>query len=44
MGDMVTNGQMDPAEVAAKLVELTEAESTQENNFVPPEMKDLVGG
>jgi NAD(P)-dependent dehydrogenase (short-subunit alcohol dehydrogenase family) len=43
MGEIVTNGQMDPAEVAQRIVELTEAETTDENNFVPPEMKDLVG-
>jgi short-subunit dehydrogenase len=44
MGDMVTNGQMDPAEVSQRMVELTEAETTSENNFVPPEMAALVAG
>ena len=39
IGDMVTNGQMDPAEVAQRLVELTEADTTEENNFVPPEIR-----
>jgi NAD(P)-dependent dehydrogenase (short-subunit alcohol dehydrogenase family) len=38
MREMVTNGQMDPAEVVTRLVELTEADSTTENNFVPPEI------
>jgi short-subunit dehydrogenase len=38
MRDLVTNGQMDPAEVVTRLVELTEAETTTENNFVPPEI------
>ncbi len=38
MRDMVTNGQMDPAEVVARMVELTEADTTTENNFVPPEI------
>jgi NAD(P)-dependent dehydrogenase (short-subunit alcohol dehydrogenase family) len=38
MRELVTNGQMDPAEVVAKMVELTEAETTSENNFVPPEI------
>jgi short-subunit dehydrogenase len=43
VGDMVTSGQMDPNEVAQRIVELTEAEVTTENNFVPPEMAALVG-
>jgi hypothetical protein len=30
--------------VAQKIVELTEAESTTENNFVPPEIEALVTG
>jgi NAD(P)-dependent dehydrogenase (short-subunit alcohol dehydrogenase family) len=38
MREMVTNGQMDPAEVVTRMVELTEAETTTENNFVPPEI------
>jgi NAD(P)-dependent dehydrogenase (short-subunit alcohol dehydrogenase family) len=38
MGEFVTTGQMDPAEVVARMVELTEAETTTENNFVPPEI------
>jgi NAD(P)-dependent dehydrogenase (short-subunit alcohol dehydrogenase family) len=42
IGEMVTGGQLDPAEVAQKIVELTEAEATEENNFVPPSMRDLV--
>jgi short-subunit dehydrogenase len=42
VGDMVTGGQMDPNEVATRIVELTEAEVTSENNFVPPEMAALV--
>ena len=44
VGQMVTGGQMDPAEVAQKIVELTEAESTAEHNFVPPEIEALVSG
>jgi len=39
VGQMITAGQMDPAEVAQRLVELTEADSTTENNFVPPEIQ-----
>jgi NAD(P)-dependent dehydrogenase (short-subunit alcohol dehydrogenase family) len=38
MREFVTNGQMDPAEVVTRMVELTEAETTSENNFVPPEI------
>ena len=36
IGEMVTGGQMDPAEVVQRMVELTEADTTTENNFVPP--------
>ena len=38
MRELVTTGQMDPAEVVHRMVELTEADSTTENNFVPPEI------
>ena len=41
MGDLVTTGQLDPKEVADRMVELVEAETTTENNFVPPEIKAL---
>ncbi len=44
IGEMVTTGQMDPAEVAQRMVELTEAETTTENNFVPPEIRALAAG
>jgi len=43
IGQMITGQQMDPVEVVDRLVELTEAETTEENNFVPPEMAELVG-
>ena len=36
MREFVTGGQMDPAEVVTRLVELTEVDTTTENNFVPP--------
>ena len=36
--DFVKNDQKDPVEVVDKLVELTEADATEENNFVPPEL------
>jgi short-subunit dehydrogenase len=41
MRDFVTNGQMDPQEVVTRMVELVEADTTTENNFVPP---DVLGG
>ena len=44
MRDLVTGNQMDPAEVVTRLVELTEAETTTENNFVPPEILQQMGG
>ena len=43
MRELVTGNQMDPAEVVARLVELAEAETTTENNFVPPEILELMG-
>ena len=42
IGTMVTTNQLDPADVANKLVELVEAETTIENNFMPPEIRDLI--
>jgi NAD(P)-dependent dehydrogenase (short-subunit alcohol dehydrogenase family) len=44
MRDFATNDQRDPAEVVQKMVELTEAESTEEHNFVPPELAEFIGG
>jgi NAD(P)-dependent dehydrogenase (short-subunit alcohol dehydrogenase family) len=38
MRQLVTTGQMDPAEVVQRMVELVEADTTTENNFVPPEI------
>lgn len=38
IGEMITGAQLDPAEVAQRLVELVEAETTTENNFVPPDI------
>ena len=43
MRDLVTKGQMDPAEVVTRMVELTEAETTTENNFVPPDILARMG-
>ena len=42
IGSMVTANQMDPIDVVNRLVELVEAETTTENNFMPPEIRDLV--
>ena len=39
MRTMVTTNQMDPKEVVQAMVDLVEAETTTENNFVPPEIR-----
>jgi NAD(P)-dependent dehydrogenase (short-subunit alcohol dehydrogenase family) len=39
MRGVATTDQMDPVEVEQRLVELVEAETTTENNFVPPGIK-----
>jgi len=44
MRDFVKNDQRDPIEVVDKMVELTEAETTEEHNFVPPELAAFIGG
>jgi NAD(P)-dependent dehydrogenase (short-subunit alcohol dehydrogenase family) len=43
IGDFVTTGQRDPMEVATRLVELVEAETTTENNFVPEDIRAQLG-
>jgi len=43
IGDFVTTAQRDPHEIATRLVELVEAETTTENNFVPPDIKAQLG-
>jgi NAD(P)-dependent dehydrogenase (short-subunit alcohol dehydrogenase family) len=43
MRDFVKNDQRDPIEVVEKLVELTEAETTEEHNFIPPELVAFLG-
>ena len=43
MKQMVTEGQMDPQEVVDGMVELVEAESTTENNFVPANLREQLG-
>lgn len=42
MGTLVTTGQLDPAEVVQRMVELVEAETTTENNFVPEGILDAL--
>ena len=44
MRDFVKNDQRDPIEVVDKMVELTEADTTEEHNFVPPELAAFIGG
>ena len=44
VGDMVTGDQMDPAEVCTRMVELVEAETTEEHNFVPAELAAFAAG
>jgi len=44
IGEFITTGQMDPVEVVEKMVELVEAETTTENNFVPPGIADQLPG
>ena len=43
VGDFVTTDQRDPADVARCLVELVEAETTNENNFVPDDILRQLG-
>lgn len=42
VGQMVTTNQMDPVEVVNRLVELAEADTTTENNFVPENIRELL--
>jgi short-subunit dehydrogenase len=42
VGSMVTTGQLDPADVYNRLVELVEADTTTENNFMPPEISAML--
>lgn len=43
IGEFVTTGQRDPVEVSNRLVELVEAETTSENNFVPEDIREQLG-
>jgi hypothetical protein len=43
IGEFVTTGQRDPVEVANRLVELVEADTTSENNFVPEDIREQLG-
>ena len=42
MKDLVTTNQMDPQEVVQRMVELVEADTTTENNFVPPNIVEML--
>jgi hypothetical protein len=42
MRQIVTTNQMDPAEVVDRMVELVEADTTTENNFVPANIVELL--
>ena len=42
VGTMVTSGQLDPVDVYNRLVELVEADTTTENNFMPPEIAAML--
>ena len=42
--ERITVGQLDPAEVARRYVELVEAEHTELVNFVPPDILDRLAG
>ncbi len=44
MRQFVTTDQRDPVEVVDRLVEIVEAETTEEHNFIPPEIAELAGG
>jgi hypothetical protein len=39
----ITVGQLDPADVVKRYVELVEAESTELVNFVPPDIVERMG-
>ncbi len=43
MRRLVTEGQRDPTEVVDRIVEVVEADATEENNFVPPDIRDQLG-
>jgi len=42
MKGLVTTNQMDPQEVVQHMVELVEAETTTENNFVPANIIEML--
>jgi len=43
VGQFTVTDQMNPVEVSDRLVELVEAETTTENNFVPSDIKERLG-
>jgi len=44
MVELILGDQRDPAEVATALADLAEAAETPEETFLPPEIKELLGG
>jgi hypothetical protein len=42
MREIVTSNQMDPQEVVQRMVELVEADTTTENNFVPANIVEML--
>ncbi len=42
VGQMVTTNQLDPIEVVNRMVELVEADTTTENNFVPEGIREML--
>ena len=44
MRDFVKNDQRDPVEVVDRMVELVEADTTEEHNFVPPDLAAFLAG
>ena len=43
VGGRVKSGQLDPADVVQRIVELVEADKTSENNFMPPDILQRLG-
>ena len=43
VGSRVKTGQLDPADVVQRIVELVEADKTSENNFMPPDILQRLG-
>jgi NAD(P)-dependent dehydrogenase (short-subunit alcohol dehydrogenase family) len=44
MTELILGDQRDPVEVATAIADLAEADETPEETFLPPEIRDLIGG